>query len=129
MSVWVEGAVAMLVLIGAGFTLVGSIGLVRLQDIYTRLHGPTKATTLGVGSIILASLLHPRQPIPPDCCRGFFYASGAISGAGKSSHSPILSQASSQPMPLVEENSCRVSGARWPESCLAVFSRAFLATP
>ena len=30
MSVWVEGAVALLVLIGAGFTLVGSIGLVRL---------------------------------------------------------------------------------------------------
>ncbi|MEE4250293.1 MAG: Na+/H+ antiporter subunit G [Alcanivoracaceae bacterium] len=57
MSLWVEAIVAVLILIGAGFTLVGSIGLVRLQDIYTRLHGPTKATTLGVGSIILASLV------------------------------------------------------------------------
>jgi multicomponent K+:H+ antiporter subunit G len=57
MSVWIEALVALLVLIGASFTLIGSIGLVRLQDVYTRLHGPTKATTLGVGAIILASLL------------------------------------------------------------------------
>ena len=32
-------------------------GLARLPDIYTRLHGPTKATTLGIGSILLGSLL------------------------------------------------------------------------
>ena len=48
---------AALVLLGAGFALIGSIGLVRLPDIYTRLHGPTKATTLGVGSILLGSIL------------------------------------------------------------------------
>ncbi len=57
MSVWAEALVALLVITGASFTLIGSIGLVRLQDFYTRLHGPTKATTLGVGSIILASLV------------------------------------------------------------------------
>ena len=49
---------AALLLLGAGFALIGSIGLVRLPDIYTRLHGPTKATTLGVGSIILGSILY-----------------------------------------------------------------------
>lgn len=46
------------VLIGAGFALVGSIGLWRMPDFFTRLHGPTKATTLGVGGILLASAVH-----------------------------------------------------------------------
>lgn len=49
---------AALVLIGAFFTLVGSIGLYKLPDFYMRLHGPTKATTLGVGSILIASALY-----------------------------------------------------------------------
>ena len=44
-----------LVLFGAALTFIGSLGLVRLRDFYTRLHGPTKATTLGVGSILIAS--------------------------------------------------------------------------
>jgi multicomponent K+:H+ antiporter subunit G len=45
-------------LVGAFFTLVGSIGLLRFPDFLTRLHAPTKATTLGLGAILLASLLH-----------------------------------------------------------------------
>jgi multicomponent K+:H+ antiporter subunit G len=45
-------------LLGATFVLIGSIGLARLPDIFTRLHGPTKATTLGVGSILLGSILY-----------------------------------------------------------------------
>jgi multicomponent K+:H+ antiporter subunit G len=49
---------AFLLLLGAGFALVGSIAMVRLPDIFTRLHGPTKATTLGVGGVLLASLLY-----------------------------------------------------------------------
>jgi multicomponent K+:H+ antiporter subunit G len=44
--------------LGAAFTLIGSIGLARLPDIFTRLHGPTKATTLGVGAILLGSTLY-----------------------------------------------------------------------
>ncbi|NEX18527.1 MAG: Na+/H+ antiporter subunit G [Halochromatium sp.] len=51
----VELFVALLILIGAGFTLLGSFGLVRLSDLYERLHTPTKATTLGVGSLLIAS--------------------------------------------------------------------------
>jgi len=54
----VDGLVAALLLIGAGFTLVGSLGLVRLPDFYARLHGPTKATTLGAGGTLLASVIH-----------------------------------------------------------------------
>ncbi|MBF0256072.1 MAG: Na+/H+ antiporter subunit G [Gammaproteobacteria bacterium] len=53
----IEAALALLVLAGALFTFVGSLGLFRLQDFYTRLHAPTKATTLGVGSLLIASAL------------------------------------------------------------------------
>lgn len=53
----IEILMSLLVLAGAGFTFIGSLGLVRLRDFYTRLHGPTKATTLGVGCLLLASSL------------------------------------------------------------------------
>ncbi len=53
-----EIVISILVLVGAFFTLVGSIGLIKLPDFFMRLHGPTKATTLGVGSILIASTLY-----------------------------------------------------------------------
>lgn len=53
-----EGAVAALILIGAFFILVGSFGLAKLPDMMRRLHGPSKATTLGIGSLLIASMLH-----------------------------------------------------------------------
>lgn len=46
-----------LILFGAAIALVGSIGLARFPDIFTRLHGPTKATTLGVGGVLLGTIL------------------------------------------------------------------------
>jgi len=49
---------SILILTGALFTLVGSLGLARLPDFYTRLHAPTKATTLGVGSLLIASAVY-----------------------------------------------------------------------
>ncbi len=49
---------AALVVIGGVFTFIGTVGLVRMPDFYTRLHGPTKATTLGVGSLLIASVIH-----------------------------------------------------------------------
>lgn len=46
-------------LIVAGiFGLIGSFGLVKLQDRMARLHAPTKATTLGVGGVLIASMLY-----------------------------------------------------------------------
>ena len=50
--------ISIFILVGAGFALVGSIGLARLPDFYTRLHGPTKATTLGVGGLLIASIIY-----------------------------------------------------------------------
>jgi len=55
MASWVEIIVACFLLLGGIFMFVGSLGLVRLPDLYTRLHGPTKATTLGIAGILLAS--------------------------------------------------------------------------
>ena len=49
---------SVLVVAGGVFTFIGSLGLVRLQDFYTRLHGPTKATTLGVGCLLVASSVY-----------------------------------------------------------------------
>ena len=48
---------AAFILVGASFALIGSIGLARLPDIFTRLHGPTKSTTLGVGGVLIGSLI------------------------------------------------------------------------
>ncbi len=56
-TVVIDVLTAALILLGAAFALIGSVGLARLPDIFTRLHGPTKATTLGVGSILLGSIL------------------------------------------------------------------------
>ncbi|WP_049721352.1 Na+/H+ antiporter subunit G [Gilvimarinus polysaccharolyticus] len=57
MSVALEILISLLLFAGACFALVGSLGLARLQDFFMRLHGPTKATTLGVGSIIIGSIV------------------------------------------------------------------------
>lgn len=58
MSLIAEILVAALILIGTFFMLVGSIGLVKLPDMMRRLHAPTKATTLGIGAILIASMLY-----------------------------------------------------------------------
>ncbi|HKL89411.1 MAG TPA: monovalent cation/H(+) antiporter subunit G [Salinibacter sp.] len=40
---------------GTAFMLVAAIGLLRLPDLYTRMHAVTKAGTLGVGLILLSA--------------------------------------------------------------------------
>lgn len=52
-----QAAIALLLVVGGVFALVGSIGLLRFRDFYMRLHAPTKASTLGVGGVLLASML------------------------------------------------------------------------
>lgn len=58
MSLITEILLSALVLAGAAFTLIGSLSLVRFKDFYTRLHGPTKASTLGVGCLLIASSIY-----------------------------------------------------------------------
>lgn len=58
MTVVIDCVIAGLVLLGGAFVLIGSWGLVRLPSTMERLHGPTKATTLGLGSLLLASMIY-----------------------------------------------------------------------
>jgi multicomponent K+:H+ antiporter subunit G len=46
-----------LIVLGAGFALIGSWGLVRLPSLMERLHGPTKASTLGLGAMLAGSVV------------------------------------------------------------------------
>jgi multicomponent K+:H+ antiporter subunit G len=57
LPLWAAIPVATLLVFGAGLALVGSIGLLTLQNFYDRVHAPTLATTLGIGSVLLASML------------------------------------------------------------------------
>lgn len=54
---WAAILVALLMLAGAGITLIGSLGLLRLKTFYERVHSPTLGTTLGVLLIIASSML------------------------------------------------------------------------
>ncbi|MCC6510728.1 MAG: Na+/H+ antiporter subunit G [Pirellulaceae bacterium] len=58
MSQIMEIVIAVHIVIGSAFVLVGSYGLIRLPDLMSRLHGPSKATTLGVGGCLIASVLY-----------------------------------------------------------------------
>jgi multicomponent K+:H+ antiporter subunit G len=51
-------AVSFCLVVGAIFTLVGAIGLLKFNDSMTRLHAPTKVGTVGVGALLLASILY-----------------------------------------------------------------------
>jgi len=55
-ALWAEVSIAAMLVVGGVFMLVGAIGLVRFGDFFMRLHAPTKATTLGVGGVLLASM-------------------------------------------------------------------------
>ncbi len=52
----IEWFLAVLMIVGAVFALIGAWGLAKLSDFLKRIHGPTKATTLGVGCALLASM-------------------------------------------------------------------------
>ena len=53
-----EWVVSILLLFGGVFILIGSVGLIKLPDFFMRLHGPTKATTLGMASILKAAIVY-----------------------------------------------------------------------
>jgi multicomponent K+:H+ antiporter subunit G len=54
---WAALLTAALLLLGAGLTLIGTIGLVRFKTFYERVHAPTLGTTGGAGAILIASML------------------------------------------------------------------------
>lgn len=60
-------AITVCLLIGAAFVMVGAIGMLKFNDSMTRLHAPTKVGTMGIGSLLVASMLH-----------SFVFAEGSI---------------------------------------------------
>ncbi len=58
MPTYQAAVVAVLIVVGSFFLLVGTIGLLRLPDVYNRLHATSKATTLGAASILLAGFAY-----------------------------------------------------------------------
>lgn len=58
MTFVIELVIASVLVVSGVFGLVGSYGLIKLRDSLQRLHAPTKATTLGVGGALIASMLY-----------------------------------------------------------------------
>jgi multicomponent Na+:H+ antiporter subunit G len=54
---------AVLILAGLFFYLAGSIGLLRLPDLYSRLHALTKADNLGLGLLAAGLAMHAQDPL------------------------------------------------------------------
>ena len=53
--------VGFLLVIGAFFTLVAAVGLIRLDDVYMRMHAASKAGTLGSCVLLLALAVDSQQ--------------------------------------------------------------------
>lgn len=58
MRLAIDIATLVLLVVGCFFVFLGSFALVKLSSFFHRIHGPTKASTLGVGCILAASVLH-----------------------------------------------------------------------
>ena len=52
-----EISAVLLILSGLAFFIAGSIGLLRLPDVYSRLHALTKADNVGLGLLVFGLLL------------------------------------------------------------------------
>ena len=70
MNAVIDTLAIFLLVVGCFFVFLGAFALVKLSSFFTRIHGPTKASTLGVGCILAASILyhtvhgaglHPRE--------------------------------------------------------------------
>lgn len=57
LPLWAALLTAFFLILGAGLTLLGAIGLLQFQSFYERIHAPTLGTTWGAGSILIASMI------------------------------------------------------------------------
>ena len=77
-------AIAFCLIVGAAFSLIGSIGLLKFNDSMTRLHAPTKVGTMGIGGLLLASMIHSmifgNGALHDLLIMGFLFVTAPISG-------------------------------------------------
>ncbi|MBN2548882.1 MAG: monovalent cation/H(+) antiporter subunit G [Anaerolineales bacterium] len=55
MTIWI---VAILMVLGAFFIFIASLGLVRMPDLFLRMSATSKAATLGAGLMLLATMIY-----------------------------------------------------------------------
>jgi len=83
LPLWLQVLAASLLVIGGLFTLIGAIGLLRFPDFFMRLHAPTKASTLGVGGVLLASVVlgwaQGEVGLPALLITGFLFITAPVS--------------------------------------------------
>ncbi|MDX3924236.1 MAG: monovalent cation/H(+) antiporter subunit G [Shinella sp.] len=76
LPLWAAITVAFFLLLGAGLTLIGTIGFFRLPTFYERLHAPTLGTSWGTGGIMLASMIFftvlSQRPVVHEILIGIF---------------------------------------------------------
>lgn len=58
MSHWSDIVAGLLLIAGAGFTLIAGLGVARMRDVFLRMHAATKAGTMGVGLTALGLIVH-----------------------------------------------------------------------
>ncbi|SOC35496.1 multicomponent Na+:H+ antiporter subunit G [Rhizobium subbaraonis] len=58
MDILLALVVAVLLVAGGVFALLAAIGIVRLPDVYTRMHAASKAGTVGSGLMLIAAGVH-----------------------------------------------------------------------
>ena len=51
-------AITVCLIIGTAFAMIGTSGLLKFNDPMVRLHAPTKVGTIGIGALLLASMIH-----------------------------------------------------------------------
>jgi multicomponent K+:H+ antiporter subunit G len=54
---WVAVVAAFFFVVGAGLTLLGTIGLARFPSFYQRIHAPTLGTSWGAGGMVMGSMI------------------------------------------------------------------------
>jgi len=59
-----ETLVIIVAAIGVLFTLISAIGIVRLPDVYARMHAAGKASTLGVSTLLLSAAIYYPNDLP-----------------------------------------------------------------
>jgi multicomponent K+:H+ antiporter subunit G len=104
----IEYALGALLIVGTFFILVGAFGLVKLSDFFKRLHAPTKASTLGVGCVLLASvgyhLLLGEDPQPRELLiTAFLFITAPISAYMMARTGLALKLGQRPPMPSAED--------------------------
>ena len=55
--VWADLLASLLLVSGSMLALIGSTGLLKLPNLFARIHAPTLGNTLGLNAVLLASML------------------------------------------------------------------------